>query len=74
MAKGKKDYNNKTKKNDSKKDGIKYVKNKKPPIDSTTKEMRSLYNKLMQNNKTDKSPLVNKVLALIGEKLENYCY
>ena len=74
MAKGKKDYNNKTKKNDSKKDGIKYVKNKKPPIDSTTKEMRSLYNKLMQNNKTDKSPLVNKVLGLIGEKLENYCY
>ena len=74
MAKGKKDYNNKSKKNDSKKDGIKYIKNKKPPIDSTIKEIRSLYNKLMQNNKTDKSPLVKKVLSLIGGKFENYCY
>ena len=74
MAKGKKDYNNKTKKKDSKKDGIKYIKNKKTPIDSTTKEIRSLYNKLMQNNKKDKSPLVKKVLSLIGGKFENYCY
>ena len=74
MAKGKKDFNNKTKKNDSKKDGIKYVKNKKIPIDNTTKEMRSIYNKLMQNNKSDKSSLVKKVLSLIGGKYESYCY
>ena len=74
MAKGKMDYNNKTKKNDSKKDGIKYVKNKKQPIDSTTKEIRSLYNKLMQYNKTDKSPLVKNVLSLMDGKFENYCY
>ena len=74
MAKGKKDYNNKTKKNNPKKDGVKFVKNKKNPIDSTTKEMRSLYNKLMQINKTDKSPLVKKVINLMGDKYENYCY
>ena len=74
MAKGKKDYNNKTKKNNPKKDGVKFVKNKKTPIDSTTKEMRSLYNKLMQINKTDKSPLVKKVINLMGDKYENYCY
>ena len=74
MAKGKKDFNNKTKKSDSKKDGIKYVKNKKIPIDNTTKEMRSIYNKLMQNNKSDKSSLVKKVLSLIGGKYESYCY
>ena len=74
MAKGKKDFINKTKKNDSKKDGIKYVKNKKIPIDNTTKEMRSIYNKLMQNNKSDKSSLVKKVLSLIGGKYESYCY
>ena len=74
MAKGKKDFNNKIKKNDSKKDGIKYVKNKKTPIDNTTKEMRSLYNKLMQNNKSDKSPLVKKVFSLIEGKYESYCY
>ena len=74
MGKGKKDFNNKTNKKDSKKDGIKYVKNKRPQIDLATKEMRSLYNKLMQNNKTDKSPLVKKVLSLVGEKFENYCY
>ena len=74
MAKGKKDFNNKTNKKDSKKDGIKYVKNKRPQIDLATKEMRSLYNKLMQNKKTDKSPLVKKVLSLVGEKFENYCY
>ena len=74
MAKGKKDFNNKSKKKDSKNDGIKYVKNKKPTVDSTTKEMRSLYNKLMQNNKADKSSLVKKVLDLIGGKYESYCY
>ena len=74
MAKGKKDYNNKKKKNDSKKDGIKYVKDKKHQIDSTTKEIRSLYNRLMQNNKSDKSSLVKKVLSIIGGKFENYCY
>ena len=74
MAKGKKDFNNKSKKKDSKNDGIKYVKNKKPTVDSTTKEMRSLYNKLMQNNKADKSSLVKKVIDLIGGKYESYCY
>ena len=74
MAKGKKDFNNKSKKKDSKNDGIKYVKNKKPTADSTTKEMRSLYNKLMQNNKADKSSLVKKVIDLIGGKYESYCY
>ena len=74
MAKGKKDFNNKTKKKDSKKDGIKFVKNKKPTIDTTTKEMRSLYNKLMQNNKTDKSSLVKKVISLMDRKYESYCY
>ena len=78
MAKGKKDFNNKTNKtnktNKKDKDGIKYVKNKKPQIDTATKEMRSLYNKLMQNNKSDKSSLIKKVLSLIGGKFENYCY
>ncbi len=74
MAKGKKDFNNKSKKKDSKNDGIKYVKNKKTTVDSTTKEMRSLYNKLMQNNKADKSSLVKKVIDLIGGKYESYCY
>ena len=74
MAKGKKDFNAKTKKNNSKKDNIKFVKNKKPPIDSATKEMRSLYNKLMQINKTDKSPLVKKVMTLMSDKYESYCY
>jgi pumilio family protein 6 len=74
MAKGKKDFNNKTKKNNPKKDGVKFVKNKKPPVDSTTKEMRSLYNKLMQINKNDKSPLVKKVINLMEDKYENYCY
>ena len=74
MAKGKKDFNNKSKKKDSKNDGIKYVKNKKTTVDSTTKEMRSLYNKLMQNNKADKSSLVKKVIDLIGGKYESHCY
>ena len=73
MGKEKKDFSSKSKKN-FKKDGVKLVKNKKPPIDSTTKEIRSLYNKLMQNNKTDKSILVKKVLTLIGDKYESYCY
>ena len=74
MAKGKKDFNNKIKKNNPKKDGVKFVKNKKPPVDSTAKEMRSLYNKLMQINKNDKSPLVKKVINLMEDKYENYCY
>ena len=73
MGKEKKDFSSKSKKN-FKKDGVKLVKNKKPPIDSTTKEIRSLYNKLMQNNKSDKSILVKKVLTLIGDKYESYCY
>ena len=73
MGKEKKDFSSGSKKN-FKKDGIKYVKNKKPQVDSTTKEIRLLYNKIMQNNKADKSLLIKKVLNLIGEKYENYCY
>ena len=73
MGKEKKDFSSKSKKN-YKKDGVKLVKNKKPPIDSTTKEIRSLYNKLMQNTKADKTSLVKKLISLIDDKYETYCY
>ena len=31
-------------------------------------------NKLMQNTKSDKSLLIKKILSIIGENYENYCY
>ena len=51
-----------------------FVKSTKSQVDPTTKEMRSLYNKLMQNTKSDKSLLVKKIISLIGDKYESYCY
>ena len=71
----KKNQDGKTKsKKEGKKDDIKFVKKKKVQVDSTTKELRSLYNRLMQNNNNDKTPLVKKVLTLIDNNFENYCY
>ena len=72
MGKQKSDFKSKPK---YKKGEPRFVKsNNKAQIDPTTKEMRSLYNKLMQNTKSDKSLLIKKIIALIGDKYETYCY
>ena len=55
MGKEKKDFKLKPKAS-FKKGEPRFVKQAKTQIDPTTKEMRSLYNKLMQNTKSDKSP------------------
>ena len=73
MGKEKKDFKPKPK-SSFKKGEPRFVKQNKTQIDPTTKEMRSLYNKLMQNTKSDKSLLIKKILSIIGEKYENYCY
>jgi len=73
MGKEKKDFKSKPKAS-FKKGEPRFVKQTKTQIDPTTKEMRSLYNKLMQNTKSDKSLLIKKILSIIGENYENYCY
>ena len=73
MGKQKSDFKSKPK-SSFKKGEPRFVKSTKSQIDPTTKEMRSLYNKLMQNTKADKSSLVKKLMAIIGEKYESYCY
>ena len=73
MGKEKKDFKLKPKAS-FKKGEPRFVKQAKTQIDPTTKEMRSLYNKLMQNTKSDKSLLIKKILSIIGENYENYCY
>ena len=73
MGKEKKDFKLKPKAS-FKKGEPRFVKQTKTQIDPTTKEMRSLYNKLMQNTKSDKSLLIKKILSIIGENYENYCY
>ena len=73
MGKEKKDFKLKPKAL-FKKGEPRFVKQTKTQIDPTTKEMRSLYNKLMQNTKSDKSLLIKKILSIIGENYENYCY
>ena len=73
MAKQKSDFKSKPKKS-FKKGEPRFVKSTKSQVDPTTKEMRSLYNRLMQNTKADKSSLVKKIISLIGEKYESYCY
>ena len=73
MGKQKSDFKSKPK-SSFKKGEPRFVKSTKSQIDPTTKEMRSLYNKLMQNTKADKSSLVKKLMTIIGEKYESYCY
>ena len=73
MGKQKSDFKSKPK-SQYKKGEPRFVKSNKVQIDPTTKEMRSLYNKLMQNTKSDKTLLVKKIISLIGDKYENYCY
>lgn len=73
MAKQKSDFKGKPK-SKYQKGEPRFVKSNKVQVDPTTKEMRSLYNKLMQNTKADKSLLVKKILSLIGDKYESYCY
>ena len=73
MAKQKSDFKGKPK-SKYQKGEPRFVKSTKVQVDPTTKEMRSLYNKLMQNTKADKSLLVKKILSLIGDKYESYCY
>ena len=73
MGKQKSDFKSKPK-SSFKKGEPRFVKSTKSQFDPTTKEMRSLYNKLMQNTKADKSSLVKKLMAIIGEKYESYCY
>ena len=73
MVKQKTDFKSKTK-SKFKKGEPRFVKANKSNVDPTTKEMRSLYNKLMQNTKADKSLLVKKIISLIDGKYETYCY
>ena len=73
MGKQKSDFKSKPK-SQYKKGEPRFVKSNKVQIDPTTKEMRSLYNKLMQNTKSDKTLLVKKIISLIGDKYESYCY
>ena len=73
MAKEKSDFKSKPK-SKYQKGEPRFVKSTKVQVDPTTKEMRSLYNKLMQNTKADKSLLVKKILSLVGDKYESYCY
>ena len=73
MVKQKTDFKSKTK-SKLKKGEPRFVKANKSNVDPTTKEMRSLYNKLMQNTKADKSLLVKKIISLIDGKYETYCY
>lgn len=73
MGKQKTDFKSKPK-SQFKKDEPRFVKSTKSQVDPTTKEMRSLYNKLMQNTKSDKSALIKKIISLIGDKYESYCY
>jgi len=73
MGKQKTDFKPKPK-SKFKKGEPRFVKSTKTQVDPTTKEMRSLYNKLMQNTKSDKSLLVKKIISLIGDKYESYCY
>ena len=73
MGKQKTDFKPKPK-SQFKKGEPRFVKSTKSQVDPTTKEMRSLYNKLMQNTKSDKSLLVKKIISLIGDKYESYCY
>ena len=73
MGKQKTDFKPKPK-SQFKKGEPRFVKSTKSQVDPTTKEMRSLYNKLMQNTKSDKSVLIKKIISLIGDKYESYCY
>ena len=73
MGKQKTDFKSKPK-SQFKKGEPRFVKSTKSQVDPTTKEMRSLYNKLMQNTKSDKSVLIKKIISLIGDKYESYCY
>ena len=73
MAKEKGDFKSKPK-SKFKKGEPRFVKSNKVQVDPTTKEMRSLYNKLMQNTKADKTSLVKKLISLIDDKYETYCY
>ena len=73
MVKQKTDFKSKTK-SKLKKGEPRFVKANKSNVDPTTKEMRSLYNKLMQNTNADKSLLVKKIISLIDGKYETYCY
>ena len=73
MVKQKTDYKSNPK-SKFKKGEPRFVKSNKPKVDPTTKEMRSLYNKLMQNTNADKSLLVKKIITLIDGKYETYCY